>query len=266
MTRIGIAGAGGRMGKTLINRVIDYPNLELTAAIECEDSPVVGLDPGTLGGTDEFGFLVVSDIATVLDSFDVLIDFTNVESTLENVTACRAANKRVVVGTTGLSDHGGFLKEASSDIPIMFAPNMSIGVNICFQVLNMVAKAIGDDYDIEIIESHHRGKVDAPSGTALKMGEIIAEALGRDLNECAIYGREGITGPRENKTIGFETIRAGDIVGEHTALFAGTGERIEITHRASDRANFANGALRAASWLMVKDSGLYDMIDVLGLR
>ena len=143
---------------------------------------------------------------------------------------------------------------------------MSIGVNICFQVLNMVAKAIGDDYDIEIIESHHRGKVDAPSGTALKMGEIIAEALGRDLNDCAIYGREGITGPRENKTIGFETIRAGDIVGEHTALFAGTGERIEITHRASDRANFANGALRAASWLMVKDSGLYDMIDVLGLR
>ena len=266
MTRIGIAGAGGRMGKTLINRVIDYPNLELTAAIECEDSPVVGLDPGTLGGTDEFGFLVVSDIATVLDSFDVLIDFTNVESTLENVTACRAANKRVVVGTTGLSDHGGFLKEASSDIPIMFAPNMSIGVNICFQVLNMVAKAIGDDYDIEIIESHHRGKVDAPSGTALKMGEIIAEALGRDLNECAIYGREGITGPRENKTIGFETIRAGDIVGEHTALFAGTGERIEITHRASDRANFANGALRAASWLTGKESGLYDMIDVLGLR
>ena len=266
MTRIGIAGAGGRMGKMLINRVIDYPNLELTAAIECEDSPVVGLDPGTLGGTDEFGFLVVSDIVTVLDSFDVLIDFTNVESTLENVTACRAANKRVVVGTTGLSDHGGFLKEASSDIPIMFAPNMSIGVNICFQVLNMVAKAIGDDYDIEIIESHHRGKVDAPSGTALKMGEIIAEALGRDLNDCAIYGREGITGPRENKTIGFETIRAGDIVGEHTALFAGTGERIEITHRASDRANFANGALRAASWLTGKESGLYDMIDVLGLR
>ena len=266
MTRIGIAGAGGRMGKTLINRVIDYPNLELTAAIECEDSPVVGLDPGTLGGIGEFGFLVVSDIATVLDSFDVLIDFTNVESTLENVTACRAANKRVVVGTTGLSDHGGFLKEASSDIPIMFAPNMSIGVNICFQVLNMVAKAIGDDYDIEIIESHHRGKVDAPSGTALKMGEIIAEALGRDLNDCAIYGREGITGPRENKTIGFETIRAGDIVGEHTALFAGTGERIEITHRASDRVNFANGALRAASWLTEKESGLYDMIDVLGLR
>ena len=254
------------MGKMLINRVIDYPNLELTAAIECEDSPVVGLDPGTLGGIGEFGFLVVSDIATVLDSFDVLIDFTNVESTLENVTACRAANKRVVVGTTGLSDHGGFLKEASSDIPIMFAPNMSIGVNICFQVLNMVAKAIGDDYDIEIIESHHRGKVDAPSGTALKMGEIIAEALGRDLNDCAIYGREGITGPRENKTIGFETIRAGDIVGEHTALFAGTGERIEITHRASDRANFANGALRAASWLTGKESGLYDMIDVLGLR
>ena len=266
MTRIGIAGAGGRMGKMLINRVIDYPSLELTAAIECEDSPVVGLDPGTLGGTDEFGFLVVSDIATVLDSFDVLIDFTNVESTLQNVTACRAANKRVVVGTTGLSDHGGFLKEASSDIPIMFAPNMSIGVNICFQVLNMVAKAIGDDYDIEIIESHHRGKVDAPSGTALKMGEIIAEALGRDLNDCAIYGREGITGPRENKTIGFETIRAGDIVGEHTALFAGTGERIEITHRASDRANFANGALRAANWLTGKESGLYDMIDVLGLR
>ena len=266
MTRIGIAGAGGRMGKMLINRVIDYPNLELTAAIECEDSPVVGLDPGTLGGIGEFGFLVVSDIVTVLDSFDVLIDFTNVESTLQNVTACRAANKRVVVGTTGLSDHGGFLKEASSDIPIMFAPNMSIGVNICFQVLNMVAKAIGDDYDIEIIESHHRGKVDAPSGTALKMGEIIAEALGRDLNDCAIYGREGITGPRENKTIGFETIRAGDIVGEHTALFAGTGERIEITHRASDRTNFANGALRAASWLTGKESGLYDMIDVLGLR
>jgi 4-hydroxy-tetrahydrodipicolinate reductase len=219
-----------------------------------------------LGGIGELGFLVVSDIETVLDSFDVLIDFTNVESTLQNVAACRAVKKRVVVGTTGLSDYSGFLEEASSDIPIMFAPNMSIGVNICFQVLNMVAKALGDDYDIEIIESHHRGKVDAPSGTALKMGEIIADALGRDLNDCAIYGREGITGPRENKTIGFETIRAGDIVGEHTALFAGTGERIEITHRASDRANFANGALRAASWLMGKENGLYDMIDVLGLR
>jgi 4-hydroxy-tetrahydrodipicolinate reductase len=266
MTRIGIAGAGGRMGKMLINRIIDYPNLELTAAIECEDSPVIGLDPGILGGTSEFGFLVVSDLGSVLDSFDLLIDFTNVESTLENVTACRAANKRAVVGTTGLSGHSDFLKEASFDIPIMFAPNMSIGVNVCFQVLNMVATALGDDYDIEIVESHHRGKVDAPSGTALKMGEIIAEALGRDLSDCAIFGREGITGSRENKTIGFETIRAGDIVGEHTALFAGTGERIEITHRASDRVNFANGALRAADWLMGKEKGLYDMIDVLGLR
>jgi 4-hydroxy-tetrahydrodipicolinate reductase len=266
MTRIGIAGAGGRMGKVLINRVIDYPNLELTAAIECEDSPVVGLDPGIIGGVGELGFSVVSDIQTALDSFDVLIDFTNVESTLQNVSACRAANKRVVVGTTGLSDFSGFLKEASSDIPIMSAPNMSIGVNICFQVLHMVAKALGDDYDIEIIESHHRGKIDAPSGTALKMGEVIAEALGRNLGDCAIYGREGITGPRENKAIGFETIRAGDIIGEHTALFAGTGERIEITHRASDRANFANGALRAASWLTGKENGLYDMFDVLGLR
>ncbi len=266
MTRIGIAGAGGRMGKMLISRVIDYPDLELTAAIEHKDSPMLGLDPGPFNGLPEFGFSVQTDIVSVLEKFDVLIDFTNIDSTLENVHTCRAANKRLVIGTTGLSDKLPILQEASHHMALMFAPNMSIGVNICFQVLEMVAKALGEDYDVEILESHHRGKVDAPSGTALKMGEIIANALGRNLADCAVYGREGITGVRKTQTIGFETIRAGDIVGEHTVLFAGAGERLEITHRASDRANFANGALRAARWLMGKEKGLFDMADVLGLR
>jgi 4-hydroxy-tetrahydrodipicolinate reductase len=266
MTRIGIAGVGGRMGKMLISRVIEYPDLELTAAIEHKDSPMLGLDPGPLNGLPEFGFSVQTDIVSVLEKFDVLIDFTNIDSTLENVHTCRAANKRLVIGTTGLSDKLPILQEASHHMALMFAPNMSIGANICFQVLEMVAKALGEEYDVEIIESHHRGKVDAPSGTALKMGEIIANALGRNLADCAVYGREGITGIRKTQTIGFETIRAGDIVGEHTVLFAGAGERLEITHRASDRANFANGALRAAQWLMGKEKGLFDMADVLGLR
>jgi len=266
MTRIGIAGAGGRMGRMIISRVMDYSDLELTAAIEHKNSPIVGLDPGPLNGLPEFGFAVSPSIENVIENFEVLIDFTNVETTLENVAVCRAANKRAVIGTTGLSDKLDLLEEASLDIALMFAPNMSIGVNICFQVLDVVARALGDEYDVEIIESHHRDKIDAPSGTALKMGEIIANALGRQLTDCAIYGRQGVTGPRKSKTIGFETIRAGDIIGEHTALFAGAGERIEITHRASDRANFANGALRAAEWLMRKEKGLFDMVDVLGLR
>jgi 4-hydroxy-tetrahydrodipicolinate reductase len=202
----------------------------------------------------------------VVDDFDVLIDFTRPEPTLANLEICRQAGRRAVIGTTGFSEQEkAQIKAAAQDIGVVFAPNMSVGVNLCLKLLDVAARVLGDEVDIEVIEAHHRHKVDAPSGTALRMGEVVAEALGRDLKDCAVYGREGHTGERDRKTIGFETIRAGDIVGDHTVLFAGTGERIEITHKASSRMTFANGAVRAASWLTGQKTGLYDMRDVLGL-
>ncbi len=255
------------MGRSLIEACHQADGLTVTVALERPDSSLLGSDAGELAGVGTLGVSVGADLSAALDDFDVLIDFTRPEVTLANLAACRAAGRHLVIGTTGLSDvQQAEIAAAASDIAIVFAPNMSVGVNLCLKLLDLAARVLGDTVDIEVIEAHHRHKVDAPSGTALRMGEVVAEALGRDLKDCAVYGREGQTGERERKTIGFETIRAGDIVGDHTVLFAGTGERVEITHKASSRMTFANGAARAAAWLMERQTGLYDMQDVLGLR
>jgi len=207
------------------------------------------------------------DLATVLEQFDVLIDFTHPSVTLQNLALCRQAGKAMIIGTTGFgAEEKQLLAEAGKEIPIVFAANFSVGVNLCLKLLDTAARVLGDEVDIEIIEAHHRHKVDAPSGTALRMGEVVAQALGRDLAEVAVYGREGQTGARERQTIGFATVRAGDVVGDHTVLFAGDGERVEITHKASSRMTFAKGAVRAALWLEGREAGLYDMQDVLDLR
>jgi len=266
MTRIAICGAAGRMGRTLLEVCRDTDGVTLGAAIEHAGSPVLGMDAGEMAGIGRQGVTVVSDINQVMDAFDVLIDFTLADAVLDNLERCRAAGKRVVIGTTGLNDgQKQDIQKAAADIAIVFAPNMSIGVNLVFRLAQLAARIVGADTDIEIIEAHHNQKQDAPSGTAVRLGEIIAAELGRDLKDCAVYGRQGHTGVRDPKTIGFETIRAGDIVGDHTVMFAASGERVEITHKASSRKTFANGAVRAARWVMEKESGLYDMQDVLGL-
>ena len=265
--RVGICGAAGRMGKTILEVCRDTAGMDITAAIEYPGSPAVGLDAGEQAGIGNIGVNITDNINTVIQQFDVLIDFTLASSVPDNVEKCRAGGKKMVIGTTGLDEEQkSLITRAAEDIAIVFAPNMSIGVNLCFKLLETAAKVIGNDADIEIIEAHHREKKDAPSGTSLRMGEIIAETLDRDLKTCAIYGREGITGPRERETIAFETIRAGEIVGEHTVMFATSGERVEISHKASSRKTFANGAVRAAQWVIDKESGLFDMQDVLGLR
>lgn len=267
MTQVGVCGAAGRMGRTILEVCNDTDGINIGAAIEHPQSSMLGMDACELAGLGKQGTLIVPDIASVANDFDVLIDFTLPDATIANVDACRAAGKRMVIGTTGLNEEQkSAIQTASEDIAIMFAPNMSIGVNLCFKLAELAAQIIGEDTDIEIIEAHHNQKKDAPSGTAVRLGEIIADTLGRDLKECAVYGREGITGVRDAKTIGFETIRAGDIVGDHTVMFASAGERVEITHKASSRKTFASGAVRAARWLMQKDNGLYDMQDVLGLK
>ena len=267
MIRVAVAGAAGRMGRILIEAVNNHPSLTLGAATEREDSTLIGADAGELAGVGKLGVSVSADLASVVDDFDVAIDFTAPAATLRHLDVCEAYAKKMVIGTTGFDDAGKRRIQAVADKNgIMFAPNMSVGVNLCFKLLDVAARVMGEGADIEIIEAHHRHKVDAPSGTALRMGEVIADALGRDLNEVAVYGREGVTGERDSKTIGFETIRAGDVVGEHTVWFAQDGERVEITHKASSRMTFANGAVRAAHWLMQQDPALYDMQDVLGLR
>jgi 4-hydroxy-tetrahydrodipicolinate reductase len=266
MTRIAIAGAAGRMGRSLIQACHQADGVEITAALEHPENSLLGSDAGDLAGIGRLGVSVTADIHAVLADFDVLIDFTRPESTLTNLAACQAAGKSMVIGTTGFSDaQKAGIAAAARQIAIVFAPNMSVGVNLCLKLLALAAQVLGDEVDIEVIEAHHRHKVDAPSGTALRMGEVVAAALGRDLKDCAVYGRQGHTGERERKTIGFETIRAGDIVGDHTVMFAGSGEIVEITHKASSRMTFANGAVRAASWLTGQLPGLYDMQDVLGL-
>ncbi len=266
MTKIAIAGAGGRMGRALVEAVHQQDGTVMAGALERADSEFLGMDAGELAGIGRQDVPLVADTSE-LGGFDVLIDFTRPDATVANVLACRALGARVVIGTTGLSgEQRRIVAEAAGQIPIVMAPNMSVGVNLCFKLLDIAAGVLGDDVDIEIIEAHHRHKVDAPSGTALRMGEVIAEALGRELSDCAVYGREGHTGERSRTTIGFETIRAGDIVGEHTVMFAGLGERVEITHKASSRMTFAKGAVRAADWLKERRPGLYDMQDVLGLR
>jgi 4-hydroxy-tetrahydrodipicolinate reductase len=255
------------MGKAILDVCNETDGVEVTVAIEHPQSPKLGQDSGEVAGIEKNTIPIVADISSVQDEFDVLIDFTMPEATIKNLGFCRKAGKAMVIGTTGLGENQkAEIQSACNDIGIVFAPNMSIGVNLCFKLTQLAAEIIGEDADIEIIEAHHRMKKDAPSGTAVHLGEIIANSLGRDLKDCAVYGRQGITGEREKKTIGFETIRAGDIVGDHTVMFATAGERIEITHKASNRQNFATGAVRAARWLTGKGNGLYDMQDVLGLR
>ena len=267
MVRIALVGVSGRMGLCLIKAAALAELAELTVAVSRSESLAVGKDAGELAGISTLGLPVGTDLAAVVDQFDVLIDFTRPDASMAYIDICRQAGKKVVIGTTGYSEtQKAAIAEAAREIPIVIAPNFSVGVNLSLKLLEMTAKVMGDYTDIEVIEAHHRHKVDAPSGTALRMGEVVAKALGRDLNDCAIYGREGETGARDRKTIGFSTIRAGDIVGEHTVMFADEGERVEITHKATSRMTFANGAVRAAIWLEDKAPGLYDMQDVLGLK
>ncbi len=265
--RVAVVGAGGRMGRTLVQAVTETEGLRLGAASEQPDSSLIGADAGEVAGVGRLGVSIHPDIDAVIGDFDVLIDFTAPAATMHHLELCRANGRRIVIGTTGLdADQRRTIEQAAADIPVVFAPNMSVGVNLCFKLLDIAARVLGDDVDIEIIEAHHRDKVDAPSGTALRMGEVIANALDRDLDAVAVYGREGQTGVRERKTIGFETIRAGDVVGEHSVWFAADGERVEIAHKASSRMTFARGAARACRWVATRENGLFDMQDVLGLN
>ena len=262
---IAIAGATGRMGQMLIEAVRASDDLRLTGALDRPDSPALGQDAGYPGPLS--GVCVTADLRLGLNGARVLIDFTRPEGTLAHLQLCRELGVHAVIGTTGFSDaQKAEIAAIAKDIAIVIAPNMSVGVNVTLKLLEMAAKALSTGYDIEIIEAHHRHKVDAPSGTALKMGEVIAGALGRDLKDCAVYAREGVTGERDPSSIGFATIRGGDIVGDHTVLFAGTGERIEITHKSSSRATYAQGSLRAARFLAQQRQGLFDMFDVLQLK
>ncbi len=264
--KIVVAGSGGRMGRALLEGTMQADDLQLHAALEHASSALLGRDAGELCGS-ACGVKIGADIEAALKGADVLIDFTRPEGTLHHLEYCVKLGVNMVIGTTGFNpQQKAQLAAAAQQIGIVFAPNMSVGVNLTFKLLETAAKVLSQGYDIEIIEAHHRHKVDAPSGTALGMGEVVARALGRDLAQCAVYGREGVTGERDPSTIGFATVRGGDIVGDHTVLFAGTGERIEITHKASSRATFAQGALRAARFLNQNKPGLYDMQDVLGLK
>jgi 4-hydroxy-tetrahydrodipicolinate reductase len=264
MIRIAIAGAAGRMGRNLVIACGACEETSLTLATEQAGNSLIGEDAGVVAGIEAQNVLISDRLEA--DKFDVLIDFTHPTVTADHVEFCVKNNKKMVIGTTGVDQQlEQKLRQAGETIAIMYAPNMSVGVNLCLKLLQTAARALGDSVDIEIIEAHHRHKVDAPSGTAIKMGQVIAESLGRELDDCAVYGRKGQTGARERKTIGFETIRAGDIVGEHTVLFADEGERIEITHKASSRMTFANGAIRACQWIEKKDRGLFGMHDVLGI-
>lgn len=267
MVKIAISGASGRMGVNLIKACQQNKLATLGVAIEREGSPVIGKEVGDVVGLASQPVQIISDYKNSANEFDVLIDFTRPEACLEKLAFCQANNKAMVIGTTGFTDEEkNKIQAASSSIPIVFAPNMGIGVNVTLKLLELASKAIGHSVDIEVIEAHHKHKVDAPSGTALKMGEVVANAMDKNLSDCAVYAREGITGEREEGTIGFSTIRAGDIVGEHTVMFADEGERIEISHKATSRMTFATGAVRAACWVKGQPTGLYDMQDVLGLN
>ena len=264
--RIAVAGASGRMGQMLIEAVGQAGDLQLSGALDVTSSPAIGREAGVLLGLANTPN-ITADLAIGLAGAQVLIDFTRPEGTLVHLQQCREQGVSAVVGTTGFSPaQKAQIAAHAQHVAVMFAPNMSVGINVVLKLLDVAARALSEGYDIEIIEAHHRHKVDAPSGTALQLGEVVAAALGRDLKDCAVYAREGVTGERDPSSIGFATVRGGDIVGDHTVLFAGTGERIEITHKASSRATFAQGALRAARFLADKNSGLFDMNDVLGLR
>jgi 4-hydroxy-tetrahydrodipicolinate reductase len=261
-----IAGASGRMGRMLIEAVVNADDCHLSGALDIPSSPALGQDATAWLGKAS-GVPITADFAQGLAGAQALIDFTRPEGTMAHLRACVAQGVALVIGTTGFTDEQkAEIAQAAQHIPIMMAPNMSVGVNVTLKLLQMAAQAMSTGYDIEIIEAHHRHKVDAPSGTALKMGEVIAEALGRDLRDCAVYARQGVTGERDPSSIGFATIRGGDIVGDHTVLFAGMGERIEITHKSSSRATYAQGSLRAVRFLAQHRSGLFDMFDVLNLR
>ena len=264
--RIAVAGASGRMGHMLIEAIAAADDCVLAGALDIAASPALGTDASAFLGRAS-GVAITADLAAGLQGAQVLIDFTRPEGTLAHVQACRAQGVNLVIGTTGFSDaQKAEIAAAAQDIAIVLAPNMSVGVNVTLKLLEMAAKALSTGYDIEIIEAHHRHKVDAPSGTALRMGEVIADALGRDLKDCAVYAREGVTGERDPSSIGFATIRGGDIVGDHTVLFAGTGERIEISHKSSNRSGYAQGSLRAVRFLTGKKAGLFNMFDVLNLN
>jgi len=266
MMKIAIAGATGRMGKMLIEAVLNCTDAELVGALEHASCPLLGEDAGAFLGK-KTGVVITSDITKALSSAEFLIDFTRPEGTMAHLAVAQKTNSKMIIGTTGLSSEQiDNLKKASANLAIVFAPNMSVGVNATFKLLEIAAKMLNEGYDIEIVEAHHRHKVDAPSGTALRMGEVIADALGEKLGDVAVYAREGHTGERKAGSIGFATIRGGDIVGDHTVLFAGEGERIEISHKSSSRQSYAQGSLRAARFLQAQGSGLYDMQDVLGLR
>ena len=267
MRRIAVVGASGRMGKCLIAATQLHEGTALTGAISRPSSTSQGQDSGVMAGLAKNDLIVTDNLSAVLADVDVVIDFTLPEVTMEYLAMCQQAGKAMVIGTTGFNEaQKAIIAQTAEHIPVVFAPNMSVGVNLSLKLLAMAAQVLGDDVDVEIIEAHHRHKLDAPSGTALRMGEVIAEVLGRDLHQHAIYGREGRTAERDRQTIGFSTIRAGDIVGEHTVMFADEGERIEITHKATSRMTFAKGAVRAAVWLADKPATLYDMQDVLGLK
>lgn len=266
-TRIAITGANGRMGKSLIEAAALDLNSQLTTAIVRNDSSLVGADAGELAGIGKRDVVVTGDLSDVIDQFDVLIDFTNPDTSLANAHLCAQHGKSLVVGTTGFSaEQKQQLLAYQKQIPMCLAANFSTGVNLCLKLLQTAAQVLNKDYDVEIYEAHHRHKVDAPSGTALRMGEVLADTLGRDLDRVAVYGREGQTGARQADTIGFATVRGGDVVGEHTVMFMADGERVEITHKASSRMAFSRGAVRAANWLQQQKPGLYDMQDVLNLK
>jgi len=262
--RVAVAGVTGRMGRALVESLDNHAGARLSVALERVGSAAIGQDAGAAIGRNT-GVVVTSDLEALAGA-DVLIDFTRPEGTLAHLAVCRRHGVRPVIGTTGFDDAGKrAIAETAAELPLVIAPNFSVGINVLINLLDTAARALGDGYDIEVIEAHHRHKVDAPSGTALRLGEAVAHALGRDLASCAVYGREGITGERDARTIGFATVRGGDVVGDHTVLFAGIGERIELTHKASSRATFAEGAVRAACWVAGRPPGLYDMRDVLGL-
>jgi len=266
MTRIAICGAAGRMGRVLIEATDINDQSVLGAALVQSADPMLGVDAGAIAGLGkELGVQACAELLDCVDDFDVLIDFTVPAVTMENIRLCREHGKQIVIGTTGLTaEQKAEMQQAAGDMGIVFAPNYSVGVNLCLNLLRMAASVMGEDSDIEVIEMHHRHKVDAPSGTALRMGEVVAETMGWDLDEVAVYGREGQTGARPQKQIGFETIRGGDVVGDHTVMFATEGERVEVTHKAQSRMTFAKGAVRAALWVAKQPNGLYDMQDVLG--